>query len=105
MKLKLKKREELSTPESDLDCIARGNRNILTDGNQNLHGQVAGHQIRKVSSLSGKGPAGKTEVLEPSDKGRMSLMLPELAESIMFCSHFTEVKLIKERESERTQQT
>lgn len=49
-----------------------------------------------------KGPAGKTEVLEPSDRGRMSLTLPDLAVSIMFCSHFTEVKLIKERETQRT---
>lgn len=46
----LKKREEVTTPESDLDCIARGNRNALTD-DQNLHGQGIGHQIRKVSSL------------------------------------------------------
>lgn len=28
------------------------------------------------------------------------MTLPELAESIMFCSHFTEVKLIKERITE-----
>lgn len=44
------KREEVSTPESDLDCTARENRNALTD-DQNLHGQGIGHQIRKVSSL------------------------------------------------------
>lgn len=47
----LKKTEEVSTPESGLDCIARGNRNTLTDGDQNLYGQVIGHQIWKVSSL------------------------------------------------------
>ena len=47
----LKKMKEINTPESDLDCIARGKTNALTDGDQNLHGQVTGHQIRTVSSL------------------------------------------------------
>ena len=59
--------------------------------------------VRSLATRSGQflaseaiGPPGKTEVWEPSDRGRMSSTLPEPAESIMFCCNFTKVKLIKE---------